>query len=421
MRSSDNFGDIYMNYVETINYIHSTPKFSRTLGNDLLRKLLSKLDNPQRNLKFIHIAGTNGKGSCAIMLSEILTHAGYKTGLFTSPYIEFFNERIKIDGEMIDNDSLADIATKIRGIIETNDTPVSEFALDTAIAFEYFNQENCDVVILETGLGGRLDATNVIDSSILSIITSIGMDHMQYLGNTISEIAAEKCGIIKENGKVIVYPMQEEETKYVIEEFCIKQNAKFIYADLPEILEDNSFLYDGTRYNLSLCGDFQKYNAATVITAVYELRKIGFSISDASLSAGLLAAFNPARMERLSCGLILDGAHNTSAMRELCKSLSKMNTPLYICIAMMEDKDVSGCIAELAKISPEIIATEIDMPRCLRAESLAAAFAKYDICTHIDKYPVSAAKTALKLANNDGTAVVCGSLYLAGEVRKNLK
>ena len=151
------------------------------------------------------------------------------------------------------------------------------------------------------------------------------------------------------------------------------------------------------------------------------MRKLGFSISNTALAEGLLAAFNPARMERLPCGLILDGAHNTSAMKELCKALSKMNKPLYICIAMMEDKDIQGSIAELAKISPEIIVTEINMPRCLRAESVAAEFAKYNINVQIDKDPISAAKTALALAGKSGTAVVCGSLYLAGEVRKNLK
>ena len=420
MRSSDNLV-IYMNYNEAINYIHSTPKFSRTLGNDLLRKLLDKLGNPQKNLKFIHIAGTNGKGSTAIMLSEILSHSGYKTGLFTSPYIETFNERIKIDGAMIEDNTLAKLTAKIKEIIEKYDTPVSEFALDTAIAFEYFNQENCDIVILETGLGGRLDATNVIDKSILSILTSIGMDPIQYLGNTISEITAEKCGIIKENGKVIVYPLQNPETKSVIKEFCLSQNADLTYANLPEILEDNDFLYDEKRYTLSLCGDFQKYNAATAITAVYELRNNGFSIPDTAISDGLLSAFNPARMERLSCGLILDGAHNTSAMQELCKTLSKMNTPLYVCIAMMEDKDIQGCIAELAKISPKIIATEIDMPRCAGAQTIATEFAKYNITTQIAKDPISAAKTALALAGSGGTAVVCGSLYLSGIIRKNLK
>ena len=209
-----------MNYTETINYIHNTPKFSRVLGNDLLRKLLDKLGNPQKDLKFIHIAGTNGKGSAAIMLAQILTLSGYKTGLFTSPYIEVFNERIKVDGEIIDNKSLAEITTKIRNTIETYDTPVSEFALDTAIAFEYFKKQNCDIVVLETGLGGRLDATNVIDNAILTILMSIGLDHTQYLGETIEEITAEKCGIIKENNKVIVYPIQETGAKCVIEKFC---------------------------------------------------------------------------------------------------------------------------------------------------------------------------------------------------------
>ena len=181
-----------MNYEETLIYIHNTPKFARTLGNDLLKKLLKKLGNPQKDLKFIHIAGTNGKGSAAVMLSQILINCGLKVGLYTSPYIERFNERIRINGEEIPDDILADIATRIRETIEKYDTPVSEFALDTAIAFEYFKSQKCDIVVLETGLGGRLDATNVIDKSIVSVIMSIGFDHTQYLGETIEEITAEK-------------------------------------------------------------------------------------------------------------------------------------------------------------------------------------------------------------------------------------
>ena len=410
-----------MNYTETINYIHNTPKFSRVLGNDLLRKLLDKLGNPQKDLKFIHIAGTNGKGSAAIMLAQILTLSGYKTGLFTSPYIEVFNERIKVDGEIIDNKSLAEITTKIRNTIETYDTPVSEFALDTAIAFEYFKKQNCDIVVLETGLGGRLDATNVIDNAILTILMSIGLDHTQYLGETIEEITAEKCGIIKENNKVIVYPIQETGAKCVIEKFCKAKNADLIYAQTPKLLDGNNFEYKNEEYSLGLNGDFQKYNAATVLAAIDELKKTDFSISDKAIKSGLLSAFNPARLEKLDCGLIIDGAHNTPAAKALCKNLINMPGPIFLCIAMMEDKDIYSCIAEFAKLNPTVIATEINMPRCAKAESIVAEFAKYGVNATICKDPVSAAKTALKLAESDGTAVVCGSLYLAGIVRKNLK
>lgn len=421
MRSSDVMAGDYMNYIETINYIHGTPRFSRVLGNDLLRKLLDKLGNPQKDMKFIHIAGTNGKGSAAIMLAEILALSGYKTGLFTSPYIEKFNERIKINGEMIDNTTLADITTKIRTIIETYDTPVSEFALDTAIAFEYFKQKECDLVILETGLGGRLDATNVIDNAILTILMSISFDHTQYLGETIEEITAEKCGIIKDKNKVILYPIQETGAKNVIKDFCNSKNAELIYAQTPKLLDGNNFGYKNNIYKVGLNGDFQKYNAATVLTAIEELNKTDFCICDEAIRKGLLSAFNPARLEKLNCGLIIDGAHNTSAAKALCESLKNLSKPLILCIAMMEDKDISSCIEEFAKLNPEVIATEIDMPRCAKAEYIASEFEKYKINVTIDNNPVFAAKKALQLAGECGTAVVCGSLYFAGIVRKNLK
>ncbi len=409
-----------MNYTETIEYIHSTPKFSRILGNDLLRKLLEKLGNPQKDLKFIHIAGTNGKGSCAIMLSEILTKSGYKTGLFTSPYIEIFNERIKINGEMISNEALAKITTKIRATLEKYDTPVSEFALDTAIAFEYFKKKGCDIVVLETGLGGRLDATNVIDNSIISILMSIDMDHTQYLGNTISEIAAEKCGIIKENSTVVVYPIQFASAKKVIKSTCTEKNAELIFAKVPTINEGTSFTLKRKKYTLSMVGDFQKYNASTVIEVINQLNKKGWNIPPSAINNGLLSAFNPARYEKLSNGLILDGAHNISAIKELCHSLLKEEYPPVICIAMMEDKDISSCVAELAKINPKVIVTKVNLPRCVNPKKLCKEFEQHGIYPIIIKDPVKASKAALSLSFNNRTPVVCGSLYLMGEVRKNL-
>ena len=410
-----------MNYKETLSYIHNTPKFARTLGNDLLRKLLEKLHNPQCDLNFVHIAGTNGKGSAAIMLSEILVRSGYTVGLFTSPYIERFNERINVNGEEISDNELSHIATNVREIIEKYDTPVSEFALDTAIAFEYFKSKNCDIVVLETGLGGRLDATNVIDKSLMSIIMSIGLDHMQYLGDTITEITAEKCGIIKQNGRVITYPDLCIEAENVIKNFCKEQNALLIKADIPKLMKGKAFEYQGVKYKLSLDGDFQKYNASTVLCAVVELKKIGFNIPDNAVTDGLYHAFNPARLEKLPCGLIIDGAHNLPAVTALCKTLLKKKKPIRLCIAMMEDKDIDSCIAEFSGINPNVVATEIAMPRCLSADKLAEKFKKYGVDAIVEKNPLNAAKLALDMANNAEVVCVCGSLYLAGEVRKKLK
>lgn len=409
-----------MNYEETLTYIHNTPKFARTLGNDLLRKLLERLDNPQRDLRFIHIAGTNGKGSAAVMLSQILINCGLRVGLYTSPYIERFNERIRINGEEIPDDTLADIATKIRTAIEKYDTPVSEFALDTAIAFEYFRAQRCDIIVLETGLGGRLDATNVIDESLASVIMSIGLDHTQYLGETIAEITAEKCGIIRQGGTVVVYPDLCDEAYAVIESYCAKKCATLIRADMPKILAGKAFKYGGIRYKLSLDGDFQKYNAATVLCVVDALKKSGMNIPDAAVEAGLLTAFNPARMEKLPCGLLVDGAHNPPAAKALCAALLKKKKPIRLCIAMMEDKDIDSCIAEFARLNPSVVATQIDMPRCLSAKALAKKLGQYGIDAIIEENPVAAAKYTAEFSK-DEVCCVCGSLYLAGEIRRSLK
>ena len=407
-----------MNYNETIGYIHSTPKFARTLGNELLRRLLNKLNNPQDKLKFIHIAGTNGKGSCAVMLAEILKTSGYRVGLFTSPYITCFNERIRIDGEEIPNAKLAEITTRIRESIEKYDTPVSEFALDTAIAFEYFAEEKCDIVVLETGLGGRLDATNVIKVPLITVLMSIGFDHMQYLGDTIEEITAEKCGIIKESRPVIVYPCMNDNAVSVIKKFCAEKNASYIQADMPKKCR-GGLIYNKNKYELSLGGDFQIYNAATVLKAAEVLNGLGLNINDTAVFNGLKSAKNPARFETLECGSIIDGAHNKPASAALCEMLKALNQPICLCIAMMADKDISGVVSEFSSLSPYVIATEIPMPRCAAAERISTEFSRHGISAVIEKNPIKAARLAL--AQADKIPVVCGSLYLAAEIRKNFK
>lgn len=408
-----------MDYIETISYIHNTPKFSRVLGNDLLRKLLLKMGNPQKKLKFVHIAGTNGKGSCAIMLAEILKLGGYKTGLFISPYLEKFNERIQINGEPIPDDALAKIASKIRRIIEENETPVSEFALDTAIALEYFRESNCDIVVLETGLGGRLDATNVIDESLVSVLMSIGFDHMQYLGNTLKEIASEKCGIIKENGTVLLYPDSEKEVLDTVKSHCKEKNATLIIPDLPQILPDGRFIFKNNEYRLSMKGDFQAYNAVCAISAAEILKNKGYNISFENISDGIFFALNPGRMELMPCGMYLDGAHNVPAVKELCKELKKLNKPVTLCIAMMQDKDITGYIQEIAKLKPSVYVTSINMPRCCPPQTISDEFSKYGIASKMIENPTDAVYEALKTKDSH-TVVASGSLYLVGALRKEL-
>ncbi len=409
-----------MNYQEAINYIHSTPKFARTLGNELLTKLLFNLGNPQDKLKYIHIAGTNGKGSCAFMLSEVLIKCGYKVGLYTSPYIERFNERIRINGVPVSDEDLAELCTKVKSIVESCDAPVSEFALDTAMAFSYFNKMGCDIVVLETGLGGRLDATNVIKKSEVSVITSIALDHTQYLGDTIEKIAAEKCGIIKPKGRVICYPDLTEDVLSVVEHFCQVKKAELNIAQMPVSLDSDSFLYDGVTYKLKMEGEFQKYNAALVICTLDKLIELGYKIPPEAIIYGLYEAFNPGRLELLPSGIYLDGAHNPSAISALCDTLEIINKPVRLCVAMMDDKDITEAIAILSRLNPDVITTEISMPRCATAEKLAEEFKKHKITARIIKDPIKAAKQLIAEKSNDTTSIACGSLYLVGQLRKEL-
>lgn len=413
---------IEMKYNQAIKYIHQTPKFSRVLGNDLLRALLEKMNNPHKELSFIHIAGTNGKGSAAAMISQILTESGFRVGLYTSPYIMRYNERIKINGADITDEDLADEATLVRDIIKKYDTPVSEFALGTAMAMDYFNKNKCDFVVLETGLGGRLDATNVIERPLLSVIMSIALDHTQYLGGTIPEITREKCGIIKKDCPTVVYPDIQSDALEIIKEVCAEKNSKLYVSKPPEIEKDNDFSYDGKQYTLALSGEFQKYNAAAVLTAIKALRKMGYDIPDAAVDKGLKTAVNPARFERLDCGIVLDGAHNPSAAAALAQTVRKSGKKAALCVAMMLDKDITEVCGEFLRMNPEfVVATQLsDMPRCAEAEAVAAEFIRHGIKTEVTKSPLAAARRMIEYTRNrdDIIPIVCGSLYLCGEIRR---
>lgn len=388
-----------MNYEETLIYINNTPKFSKILGNADLLRLLDKLGNPQNKLKFIHVAGTNGKGSTCAMLASVLEKSGLKTGLFTSPFIETFNERIRINGENIPDNELAEIATSVKNTIDEMSIEISVFAQITAIAFLYFSQQKCDIVVLETGMGGRLDATNTIPAPKISIITKIGLDHTEYLGGSIAEIAAEKCGIIKNGTVVVTCTNQPEAAMSAIKSACAEKNVRLITA--PPYSRP-----------LSLHGDFQKYNAGTAYAACKLLK-----IPEETIRCGLEHTQWAARFEYLLPNLILDGAHNPDGISALVHSLAALGKPIIFVTAMMRDKAWHKSAEIIGAAAQKVIVTEIPMPRCLPAHELAAEFARCE--TEPDC--IKAVQKALVYADGNAVVCVCGSLYLAGEVRKNRK
>lgn len=401
-----------MNYKETISYIHGIPRFSRVLGNDALKKLLSVLGNPEKKLKFIHIGGTNGKGSAAAMCESILRRAGYTTGLFTSPYIEVYNERIRVCGKNIPDRTLARIATKVRAAMEEHDAAVSEFAFGAAIALLYFCEKKCDYVVWEVGMGGLLDATNVIESAEVTALTSISLDHTQYLGDTIEKIAEEKCGIIKEDAVVVSYSPQNKDALGVIRRHCDEKNARLIVCRIP-VIDGGGFIYGGSWYELALRGSYQPYNAALAIEIISALREKGAKISDGDIYEGLANTKWPARFEFLTDRLIIDGSHNIDGMHTLADSLRKLEKPVTLVIAMLEDKNHSECISYISEFADRVVTTQIDAPRCLDARSTAA---ETGCAAIIEESLEKAVNNAL--AFDDNIVCVCGSLYAAGEARR---
>lgn len=402
-----------MNYKESLDFIHSIPKFRRPLGNAKLEQLLNSLGSPQKKLRFIHIAGTNGKGSVSAMTAEILKRSGYKTGMFTSPFLEVFNERICINGENISDAALSDIATRVKDIMEENKLFVSEFAFVTAMAFLYFYEQKCDFVVLEVGMGGRLDATNVIDESLVSVICQIGLDHTQYLGDTVEEIALEKCGIIRDKGTVVLYP--NDAVQDIILQYAKDKNAKITVAEKVRIT-NNGFIYKGNEYPLSLKGTYQPQNAAVVIEIINALLEKGINIPDAAVIDGLNGTHWAARFEFITDSIIIDGGHNIDGMRALKSSLIALKRDIILVMAMMEDKAYEDCIREIAPTAVKIIATEIDMPRCLKAEKLAETARSMNVSAAVNTNPYEAVKDAIAISDN-AVICICGSLFLAGKIR----
>ncbi|MBQ7573097.1 MAG: bifunctional folylpolyglutamate synthase/dihydrofolate synthase [Clostridia bacterium] len=401
-----------MTYNEAISYIHSIPKFVRPLGNENLGRLLNALGNPHSKLEYIHIAGTNGKGSVCAMLSSILTAQGYRTGMFTSPFIEVFNERIQINNENIPDTDLVLYTERVKTAMEENGYFVSEFAFICAVAFLYFYEQKCEYVVLETGMGGRLDATNIIKAPLACVLTSIGLDHMEYLGDTIEEITLEKCGIIKQGAVVI--SEQNKAICEIIEESAKNLGNECIFTSDAKKTE-NGFIYKGTEYQMPLLGEYQKDNGAAVIETVLALRKCGVEISDTAVKNGLKSVKWPIRFEFVRDNVIIDGGHNPDGIKALKKSL--MGKHYGVVIAMMQDKAVDESVKMIADGAEFVIATQIPIPRCKSAEE----FARIDKNIIIEPDFKRAIDLGLDKIKDDTLLCICGSLYFGAEAKKYLK
>lgn len=424
-----------MKYIDALAYINDKDKFGSRLGLSSISKLMELLGNPQDYLKVIHVTGTNGKGSTSSYLSSCIQSAGYDVGLFTSPYLERFNERIQVNGIDIPDDILGKITSQVK---EAADEMVklglehpTTFEIITAIGFIYFQDMKTDYVVLEVGLGGRYDSTNVIKDSYASVITSIDYDHMKELGDTLGEIAYQKAGIIKENGVVISYE-QEQEAWDVVNEVAIELGAK-VYISNKNNIEitsesdtGNTFNYRYENQNLesiktSMIGEYQVYNASLAITTLLVLRDKGLiNITNDNIYKGILNTKWNGRLEVLKREpiFLIDGAHNVQGMNHLAKALELFTyDKLILGIGILKDKDVDHMIEKLIPLADIIVSTEVNMPRKLDAEELASKISKYNETIYIEKDIKKAIDKAYSLANKNDLILFGGSLYLIGEVR----
>lgn len=424
-----------MNYQEALSYINDKDKFGSRLGLSSVGKLLELLGNPHIGLKYLHVAGTNGKGSTSSYLAHTLQSAGYKVGLYTSPFLERFNERIQINGLDIPDDTLGRITGIVKAsadimILEGLEHPTT-FEILTAIAFLYYKEEATDYVVLEVGLGGRFDSTNIIESSLVSIITTLDYDHIAELGDTLAKIAYQKAGIIKENGLVVSYP-QAEEAMEVIREVAVENNADLYFSpnDNINITEENEFgsifnyTYEDHKLDnlkISMIGEYQVYNASLAVTALLVLRDKGLlKITNEEIRDGLNKTRWKGRLEVLKRNptFLIDGAHNVQGINQLAKALKLFNyDKLILGIGILKDKDVSHMVELLAPMADMIVVTEVKMPRKLEAEELANEIKKYNKNVFVEKEVKDAINKAIELATDADLIVFGGSLYLIGEVR----
>ncbi|MDO4619080.1 MAG: folylpolyglutamate synthase/dihydrofolate synthase family protein [Lachnospiraceae bacterium] len=430
-----------MNGNEAVTYIRSYQWSTMRLGLERIRELLERMGNPQKKLHFIHVAGTNGKGSACAMLASVFEQAGYKTGLFTSPELVHFEERMVINGKMITPERLAEVTKTTAAAADAMEDHPSEFELSTAAAMQYFMEEHCDMVILEVGLGGELDSTNVIDSPEAAVLMNIGLEHTQFLGDTLPKIAEAKAGIIKPGTTAVCYPVNED-VQAVFENACRLRGASCVTTDFGclQLLERGLLQENGkvipmqrfqwgreTVYELSLAGVNQLKNVSVVLTAVEELRKKGWKLSEEAVRAGLRSVRWPARFEILRSQpyLIADGSHNPQCIEALAENL-QVHFPkerFTFIMGVLADKNFREMTEQLLPFAERFVCVTPDNPRALAASALAELLREQGVeaVAAEGRTPDEMYDRALEMAGlADHNVVLCGSLYLVGKLRAKI-
>ena len=422
-----------MNYTEAREYIAASERFGIKPGLERIDKMMAYLGNPQDKLKFVHVGGTNGKGSTSTMIGSILTGQGYRTGLFTSPYVLDFRERFMIDGVMISELEFAEIMTKIATVCDMLDKTgyrLTQFELITAVALLWFAEQQCDIVVLECGMGGRLDSTNIIRNPLCSVITKISLDHTDILGDTIEKIAWEKAGIIKEGCPTVLAAGQQPEAAEVIRRKCALVGSGLTECSLDNVRVQsmsptvNHVYYGDMRLMIPLAGPHQIENAITAVNTARVLRDNGWEISDASIAAGIAQAKIAARFEIISHDplVVVDGAHNPDGIEALCRSIDALlgGRSVVGIIGMLRDKAYEKALAMIIPRFSMVFTVTPDSPRALGAKELAECakqFAPKGVTVKPMENHRKAAERAIDMLDETSALVVCGSLYLASEMR----
>lgn len=416
-----------MTYRETLDYIHNINWSFCKPGLERISALCEGLGHPERELTVIHVGGTNGKGSVCSMLDSILRASGRRVGLYTSPYIRRFNERIAVDGKPIEDGALIELTELVRPIADAMTDKPTEFELITAIAFEHFRREGCDVVILEVGLGGRLDSTNVIASPLLSIITGIDFDHTVLLGNTLEEIAAEKAGIVKP-GRPCLFGGEDGAALRTVKRIAEEKGARFDRVDPASYCMKETSL-EGTLLDfkelrdlrLSLLGVWQPQNAATVLTALEILRDEGLTVSEDAIREGLLRVRWPARFElmRRDPVVICDGGHNPQGIAGAVESIKRYfpSQRVVLLMGVMEDKAHGEMVTRLCEVAHCVFTVKPSNPRAMAADALAAEFEEHGVRATACADCSDAVSLAKRTAKDEERPLIClGSLYLYNEI-----
>lgn len=429
-----------MNYQEAIEFIHSTYKFGSKLGLQNISKLTELLGNPQNSYKIIHVAGTNGKGSTSNMIHDVLMSSGYKTGLFISPYLEEFTERIQVSKKHIEKESLARITNlvkeKIDIMLKEGYNHPTEFEVVTAIGFKYFEEQQIDFLVLEVGLGGRFDATNVVTNTLVSVITSISYDHMEYLGDTLEKIAFEKAGIIKENSSVVIYP-QEDIIVNTIKNVAKNKNTQVFETNKENIekLKGNltgqwfkylkTDIFDLPEIKMNFLGEHQLYNVLTALRALEVVKQSGYNITEEGIIKGLDNCRFAGRFEILQENpvIVLDGGHNINGIEYFAKAVKENfeDNKIILFFGMLKDKNPEDVLPLILPLCKEVYTLTPNNPRAMESTELADLIKKHSDLkvTSINEY--NEIVPILKAIDISEYVAFVGSLYMIGDVRTILK